>query len=106
ILESRRGTKRQYPVSYRSIRERTFLHDLTRAGITTVMTNVPLTFPPPEIDGKLVAGGVLPKRVPCTHPPGLAAELEQAGAPFPINGISWVTFRHRPEALLGGATAF
>src|SRR6266496_232572 len=61
ILESREGTRRQFPVSFRSIRERTLLADLTAAEVETVMVNVPLTFPPPRIKGKLVAGGVLPK---------------------------------------------
>jgi len=100
ILETRRGATRQHPVSYRSIRERTFLHDLTAAGVETVMVNVPLTAPPPAISGKLVAGGVLPKGRPFTYPESLAGELERAGAPFPINGMSWTTFRHRPEPFL------
>src|SRR6266542_4493995 len=39
ILEGRGGTK-QYPVTYRSIRERTFLADLTAAGVQTLMVNV------------------------------------------------------------------
>src|SRR5204863_4962601 len=62
ILESRGSSKRQYPVTFRSIKERTFLADLTRAELETVMVDVPLSFPPPHIKGKLVAGGVLPKR--------------------------------------------
>jgi predicted AlkP superfamily phosphohydrolase/phosphomutase len=103
ILEIRRGAGRQFPVTYRSIRERTFLHDLTAAGTETVMVNVPLTSPPPAVSGKLVAGGVLPKGRPFTHPESLAADLARAGSPFPINGMSWTTFRHRPEPFLDEA---
>ena len=33
ILESREGTRRHFPVSFRSIRERTFLADLTAAEV-------------------------------------------------------------------------
>jgi predicted AlkP superfamily phosphohydrolase/phosphomutase len=106
ILESRRDGGHPYPVSFRSIKTRTFLADLDRAGVETVMVNVPLTFPPPRIKGKLIAGGVLPKRRSFTHPQGLAQELESAGAPWPINGTSWVTFRNRPDALLEEATQF
>ncbi len=106
ILESRAATGRQLPVSFRSIRERTFLADLTSAGIETVMANVPLTFPAPQIKGKLIAGGVLPKRRPFTYPEGLASELNAAGRPWPINGTSWVTFRNRPEALVAEAAQF
>jgi predicted AlkP superfamily phosphohydrolase/phosphomutase len=106
ILESRGGTGRRYPVSSRSIRERTFLDDLTQAGVETVMVNVPLTFPPPPLQGKLIAGGVLPKRRSFTHPESLTQDLETAGAPWPINGTSWTTFRNRPDALLDEATSF
>jgi predicted AlkP superfamily phosphohydrolase/phosphomutase len=106
ILESRGGTGRQFPVSFSSIRERTFLADLTGAGIQTLMVNVPLTFPPPKIEGKVIAGGVLPKRRTFTDPEGLARELEEAGVPWPINGTSWTTFRRRPEALLQEAMEF
>jgi predicted AlkP superfamily phosphohydrolase/phosphomutase len=106
ILEARADSGRQYPVSFRSIRERTFLADLSRAGMETIMVNVPLTFPPPDMKGKLVAGGVLPKRRSFTHPEALEQELQAAGAPWPINGTSWVTFRHRPEPLLEEAERF
>jgi predicted AlkP superfamily phosphohydrolase/phosphomutase len=106
IFEGRGGGGRQLPVSYGSIRERTFLADLTSAGVETVMLNVPLTFPPPAIKGKLVAGGVLPKRAPYTHPESLAAELEGAGTPYPINGMSWTTYHNRPESFLEEVAAF
>src|SRR6266487_2657727 len=53
ILESVPGTHKQYPVTYKSIKERTMIADLTAAGKQTLMINVPLTFPPPEINGKL-----------------------------------------------------
>src|ERR687891_262542 len=100
IFEKELGVRKSLPVTYRSIKEKTMLADLTAAGCTTVMTNLPLTFPPPRIDGKLVAGGVLPKWRPFTHPESLAGELEKAGAPFPINGMSWTTYRNRPEPFL------
>ena len=103
IFESRGRGAHRMPVSFPSIRERTFLADLTDAGIETVAVNVPITFPPPPIKGKLVAGGVLPKRRPYTHPESLASELESAGVPFPINGMSWTTFHNRPEAFLAEA---
>jgi predicted AlkP superfamily phosphohydrolase/phosphomutase len=100
ILETKPGTTKQYPVTYNSIRERTFLADLKAAGKTVVFTDVPLTFPAPQVDGKLIAGGVLPKGHPFTHPASLAEELEKAGTPWPINGMSWTTFHNRPMPLL------
>ncbi len=100
IFEKEIGRRKSLPVTYRSIKHKTMLADLTAARATTVMTNLPLTFPPPRIEGKLVAGGVLPKWRPFTHPESLAEDLERAGAPFPINGMSWTTFRNRPEPLI------
>src|SRR6266571_7400231 len=100
ILENVPGTHRQLPVTYRSIKERTILADLTSAGKETLMVNVPLTFPPPKVQGRVVAGGVLPKGKPYTYPESLAHELDQAGTPWPINGMSWTTYRNRPDAFL------
>jgi predicted AlkP superfamily phosphohydrolase/phosphomutase len=64
---------------------------------------VPLTFPPQKIAGKLIAGGVLPKGRTHTYPEGLAGDLEAAGTPFPINGMSWTTFWNKPEPFLAEA---
>jgi predicted AlkP superfamily phosphohydrolase/phosphomutase len=105
ILEPRKEG-RQLPVSYRSIKERTFLADLAAAGVETICVNVPLTFPAPQVSGTLIAGGVLPKRRTFTYPATLTDDLERAGVPWPINGTSWVTFRNRPEALLEEARRF
>jgi predicted AlkP superfamily phosphohydrolase/phosphomutase len=100
IFEREVGVRKSLPVTYRSIKEKTILSDLAAAAVPTVMTNLPLTFPPPRVEGRIVAGGVLPKWRPFTHPESLADELERAGVPFPINGMSWTTFRNRPEAFL------
>jgi predicted AlkP superfamily phosphohydrolase/phosphomutase len=105
ILENVPGTHRQLPVTYRSIKERTMLADLTAAGKRTLMINVPLTFPPPQIEGELIAGGVLPKGRAFTHPAGLAEELESAGVSWPINGMSWTTYRNRADAFLDEVNA-
>ncbi len=89
------GADKHLPVTYRSIKERTFLRDLTAAGREQLIVNVPLTFPPPEIKGRLIAGGVLPKGKPFTWPHSLGDELERAGVPWPINGMSWTTYHKK-----------
>jgi predicted AlkP superfamily phosphohydrolase/phosphomutase len=103
ILETVPGTHKQYPVTYRSIKERTFVEDLSTAGKIGVYADVPLMFPPPAIDGKIVAGGVLPKGRQYTHPADLEQELARAEVPWQINGMSWTTYRHRPEPYLAEA---
>lgn len=99
ILEHKPGVNRRLPVTYRSIKARTIFDDLSDGGKTTIAANIPLTFPAPAIKGKVVAGGVLPAARSYTNPPELQEELD-ANAPFPINGMSWTTFRNRPEAFL------
>lgn len=99
ILEYKPGANRRLPITYHSVKARTTFADLTDAGKTSVVANIPLTFPAPAIKGKIVAGGVLPAARSYTYPLELQQELD-ANAPFPINGMSWTTFRNRPEAFL------
>jgi predicted AlkP superfamily phosphohydrolase/phosphomutase len=100
ILETVPGTHKQYPVTYKSVKERTFVEDLSAAGKTGVYADVPLMFPPPDIDAKILAGGVLPKGRQYSQPADLPDTLEKAGVPWQINGMSWTTYRNRPEAYL------
>lgn len=99
ILEYKPGTSRRLPITYRSIKARTIFDDFSAAGKTSLAINIPLTFPTPEIKGKVVGGGVLPSSRSYTHPVELQSELD-ANAPFPVNGMSWTTYRNRPDAFL------
>ena len=99
ILEHKPGVSKRLPITSRSIQARTILHDMSDAGKTTIAANIPLTFPTWDIKGKMVAGGVLPAARSYTHPAELQQELDQ-NAPFPVNGMSWTTYRNRPEAFL------
>lgn len=99
ILEHRPGVNRRLPVTFNSIKAPTIFDDLGAAGKVCVVANVPLTFPPPAWKGKVVAGGVLPASRTYTHPPELQQELDRC-APFPVNGMSWTTFRNRPDDFL------
>ncbi len=103
ILETVPGTHKQFPVTYKSIKARTFLDDLTAAGKQQLLLDVPLTFPPPVISGHLAAGGVLPKNRTFTHPANLPETLAKAGLEWPINGMSWTTYRNRADAYLDEA---
>jgi len=94
------GADKHLPVTYGSMKERTFLRDLTAADKEQLTVNVPLTFPPPEIKGRLVAGGVLPKGKAFTWPHALADDLERGGTPWPINGMSWTTYQNKIEPFL------
>ena len=103
ILETVPGTHKAYPVTYKSIKARTFLDDLTAAGKKQLLLDVPLTFPPPALTGNLVAGGVLPKGRAVSQPADLQDTLPKAGHEWPINGMSWTTYHNKPDAYLDEA---
>jgi predicted AlkP superfamily phosphohydrolase/phosphomutase len=95
ILEYRPGASRRLPVSWRSILAPTWPQRLSEAGRRVLLVNVPLTYPPPEINGVTIAGGVIPQGSTYSHPADAGPRLG-----WPINGGSWTTFRHRPLDLL------
>jgi len=95
ILEYRPGASRRLPVSSRSILASTWPDRFTSAGKTSLVVNVPLTFPAPEIRGVVIAGGPIPPGTTYSHPPDAGPRLG-----WPINGGSWTTFRNRPLDLV------
>ena len=95
ILEYRPGATRRLPVSSRSILAPTWPERLSEAGKTTLLVNVPLTYPPPELRGVAIAGGVVPPGATYSSPPDAGPRLG-----WPINGGSWTTFRGRPLELV------
>ena len=95
ILEYQPGASRRLPVSSRSIKAPTWPELASRAGRRVLLANIPLTYPPPELNGVCISGGVIPAGGDWSHPRGIG---EQLG--WPINGGSWTTFRGRPAALV------
>ena len=95
ILEYRPGASRRLPVSSRSILAPTWPDRLSEAGKTSLVVNVPLTYPAPEIRGVVIAGGVVPPGTTYSHPADVGPRLG-----WPINGGSWTTFRDRPVELV------
>jgi predicted AlkP superfamily phosphohydrolase/phosphomutase len=95
VLEYRPGATRRLPVSSRSILAPTWPERLSQAGKTTLLVNVPLTYPPPAIRGVSIAGGVVPPGATYSHPADAGPRLG-----WPINGGSWTTMRNRPLDLV------
>ena len=53
ILEHQPGASRRMPVSSRSILAPTWPERLSAAGRRVVIANIPLTYPPPDVNGAL-----------------------------------------------------
>jgi predicted AlkP superfamily phosphohydrolase/phosphomutase len=100
VLEYRPGATRRLPVSSRSILAPTWPERMSEAGKTTLLVNVPLTYPPPKIRGVAIAGGIVPPAATYSHPAEVGPRLG-----WPINGGSWTTFRHRPLDLVADLEA-
>jgi predicted AlkP superfamily phosphohydrolase/phosphomutase len=100
VLEYRPGATRRLPVSSRSILAPSWPDRLSEAGRTTLLLNVPLTYPPPSIRGVAIAGGVVPPGSTYSDPPDAGPRLG-----WPINGGSWTTLRHRPLDLVADLEA-
>jgi len=93
-----REPQRRVPVSSRSIKATTFFERLSEAGHEVRMGNIPVTFPPIPVRGRIIAGVAIPPGSSFVHPADWAAQLEDR-APFPINGMEWTRFRSDPQAL-------
>jgi predicted AlkP superfamily phosphohydrolase/phosphomutase len=97
-----REPQRRIPVSSSSIKATTFVERLSDAGLEVRMANVPVTFPPIPVRGRMISGVALPPRSQFVYPAEWQGELQRR-APFPINGMEWNRFRDRPEALIDEA---
>ena len=95
ILEHKPGASRRMPVSSHSILAPTWPQRMTEAEKTTLLVNVPLTYPAPPIKGVAIAGGVIPAGSVYSHPASAGPDVG-----WPINGGSWTTFRGRPVELV------
>jgi predicted AlkP superfamily phosphohydrolase/phosphomutase len=91
--------QRRVPVGSASIKAPTFLETLSEHGLEVRSANVPVTFPPFPVNGRLISGVAIPHGAPFVHPAEWSGELERR-APFPINGMEWGRFREDPSALI------
>lgn len=80
---------RRQPVNYRHIRSKTILNLANEAGRKVGIVNMPLTYPPPEIDGFVVTGLLTPgdaKNI--SYPAGLIDELNGKLGPYKMD-VLW-----------------
>jgi len=87
-------------VNYSHIRVRTIWSILSDAGLNVGIVGVPATWPPPKVKGFVVTGMLTPGTdVTYTHPPELAAEIEEKFGPYTLD-IWWQSYGRGQEDLL------
>jgi predicted AlkP superfamily phosphohydrolase/phosphomutase len=96
---------KRLPVLSSAIRAPTFLEQLSDDGREVRAGNVPVTFPPIPVRGRMISGGAIPPGSPFILPQDWAEELESV-APFPLNGMEWTRHRLQPRALIDEAVSF
>jgi predicted AlkP superfamily phosphohydrolase/phosphomutase len=94
---TRRGMRA--PVFSTSIRVRTFLERLSEAGYEVRAANIPVTFPPFPINGRMISGGGILPNTAFTYPPDWG-DGGGAQAGFPVNGMEWARFEEDAEGLI------
>lgn len=87
------------PVTSGSIKATTFIEYLSDSGRDVRVGNVPVLFPPIPVNGRMISGVAVPPGANYVYPPEWKQQLDRR-APFPVNGLEWMHFRDRPEALL------
>ena len=106
FVERRPGeTGAPIPVSSDSIRTTTFLEHLSTAGHEVRAANIPVTFPPIPVRGRMISGVAVPSGASFVYPAEWGDELARK-APFPLNGMEWARFRDDPNALVDEAKRF
>jgi predicted AlkP superfamily phosphohydrolase/phosphomutase len=97
--------QKRTPISSDSIKAPTFVERLSAAGREIRLGNVPVTFPPFPVKGRMISGVAIPQGAEFVHPPEWGRELQNT-APFPINGMEWTRFDADPKALVTEAQRF
>jgi predicted AlkP superfamily phosphohydrolase/phosphomutase len=96
---------KRIPVSSRSIKAATFFERLSEAGRELRVANVPVTFPPIPLNGRMISGVAVPPGARFVYPDEWAKHLERS-APWPINGMEWLRSKDDPIGLVNEARWF
>jgi predicted AlkP superfamily phosphohydrolase/phosphomutase len=91
--------RRRIPTSSGSLRAQTFLERLSATGHEVRSGNVPVTFPPFPVRGRMIGGVAVPSGAGFVFPPEWKSELDRR-APFPLGGMEWTRFSADPGRLV------
>lgn len=100
FVRAGKGEIKRHPVNFRHIRSKTVLALANEAGKKVGIVNMPLTYPPPEIDGFVITGLLTPGDVDnVCHPAGLMNEVKEKTGPY-VMDIFWQFYGEDAERFL------
>ncbi len=79
FVDRRAGSYQQYITGAQYVRSPQVFSTLSERDRRVIILNVPVTSPPPEVNGFLAGGFLAPNLDGATHPPELAERLERLG---------------------------
>jgi len=80
------------PVGYHTLAGTTLWDVATAAGLRTVLLNMPISYPPPPLNGTVIAGALTPPgTMRFTYPDDLVAEIEREFGPYLLD-LSWASY--------------
>jgi predicted AlkP superfamily phosphohydrolase/phosphomutase len=89
------GSVRRQVVHHNQIRANTLFQIAGQAGLNVGAVNVPLTYPPPRLNGFAVSGMLTPgPDSPFTYPPELKEELNRVAKPY-ILDVWWKRYMEK-----------
>jgi predicted AlkP superfamily phosphohydrolase/phosphomutase len=97
FVDRKPGTYDTTIPSSRMMRETTLWEHLGQAGKRVIVMNVPVTYPPRQVNGLLVGGFLSPTVEKATHPPELAGRLQQWG--YRLDADPWKARESKDLAL-------
>ena len=87
-------------VSYRSIAAPTLWDILSEKKKRVIAINVPVTYPPPEVNGIIISGLMTPNDAPCfVHPPEMQDEINRMGYRVDFHPLTDIRNRRKEEWL-------
>ncbi|HIC88623.1 MAG TPA: nucleotide pyrophosphatase, partial [Anaerolineae bacterium] len=91
------ATMKTYIPLSRHMRAPTLWDILSQAGKRSIVVNVPVTYPPKEINGILVSGFLSPNLDKAVYPPSLLPTLKQLG--YRVDTNPWLARESREKAM-------
>jgi predicted AlkP superfamily phosphohydrolase/phosphomutase len=97
FIDRQPGTYKTYIPTSRVMKTDTLWEILSRADKKVIVVNVPVTYPPRQVNGILVSGFLSPTVDKATYPPEKAALLKQLG--YIVDADPWAARQSKDRAL-------